>query len=62
MLLPQVCGSVSRSEEEELCKKQLELVVAKLSQPAVAPGTMADCMVGGYLSSALIPAVHQSNY
>ena len=53
---------MSRSEEEELCKKQLELVVAKLSQPAVAPGTMADCMVGGYLSCALIPAVHQSNY
>jgi len=43
--LQQVCGAVSRSEEEELCKKQLELVVAKLSQPAVGAGTMADCMV-----------------
>ena len=61
MQLPQVCGSVSRSEEEELCKKQLELVVAKLSQPAVAPGTMADCMVGGYLSCVFYPVVLSSH-
>ena len=51
---------MSRSEEEELCKKQLELVVAKLSQPAVGPGTMADCMVGGYLSCIFYPVVLSS--
>ena len=43
--LAQVCGAVSKAEEEELCLKQLELVSSKLSQPGVTVGTMSDCMV-----------------
>ena len=43
--LGQVCGAVSKAEEEELCSKQLELVVGKLSQPGVSASTMSDCMV-----------------
>ena len=42
---PQVCGAVSKAEEEELCSKQLELVIGKLSHPGVSASTMADCMV-----------------
>ena len=42
---PQVCGAVSKAEEEELCSKQLELVLGKLSHPGVSASTMADCMV-----------------
>jgi len=43
--LQQVCGTVSKAEEEELCSKQLELVISKLSHPGVSASTMADCMV-----------------
>ena len=43
--LAQVCGTVSKAEEEELCSKQLELVISKLSHPGVSASTMADCMV-----------------
>ena len=43
--LAQVCGAVSKAEEEELCSKQLELVIGKLSHPGVSASTMADCMV-----------------
>ena len=43
--LAQVCGAVSKAEEKELCSKQLELVVGKLSQPGVSASTMSDCMV-----------------
>ena len=46
--LAQVCGAVSKAEEEELCLKQLELVSSKLSQPGVTVGTMSDCMVCKY--------------
>ena len=36
---------MSKAEEEELCSKQLELVVGKLSQAGVSASTMSDCMV-----------------
>ena len=43
--IAQVCGAVSKAEEEELCSKQLEIIIAKLSHPGVSASTMADCMV-----------------
>ena len=43
--IAQVCGAVSKAEEEELCSKQLEMVIVKLSHPGVSASTMADCMV-----------------
>ena len=60
--LAQVCGAVSKAEEEELCSKQLELVIGKLSHPGVTASTMADCMVCDNLHFIALVKILSDNF
>ena len=43
--LQQVTGCLDKEEEKELCRRQLEVIQAKLGQKGVTPGVMNDCLV-----------------
>jgi len=43
--LQQVTSCLDKEEEKELCRKQLEVIKAKLGQKGVTPGVMNDCLV-----------------
>jgi len=43
--LQQVTSCLDKDEENELCRRQLEVVMVKLSQKGVTPGIVNDCMV-----------------